>query len=78
METVNIKEEMQQYFNQLNTQEQESILNLVKTFISSRHTAFGPVTLEEYNRELEEADEEIEAGDYVMHEDVKEKYLKSK
>lgn len=78
METVSIKEEMQQYFNQLNVEEQESILNLVKAFINSRSTQFGPVTLEEYNRELEEADEEIEAGDYMMHEDVKEKYLKSK
>lgn len=45
METASIKEEMQQYFNQLNTQEQESILNLVKTFVTSRYTGFGPVTL---------------------------------
>ncbi|CAN5387113.1 hypothetical protein BH20BAC1_BH20BAC1_05830 [soil metagenome] len=76
METTVLKEEMLTYFSRLNREEQQSILAMLKTFINSRNTEFGPVTLDEYNRELEEADAEIEAGDFITHEEVKKKYLK--
>ena len=76
METTILKEEMLTYFSRLNREEQQSILAMVKTFINSRNTEFGPVTLDEYNRELEEADAEIEAGDFITHDEVKKKYLK--
>ncbi len=76
METTVLKEEMFTYFSRLNREEQQSVLAMIKTFINSRNTEFGPVTLDEYNRELEEADGEIEVGDFVTHEEVKKKYLK--
>lgn len=76
METTVLKEEMLTYFSRLNREEQQSILAMLKTFINSRNTEFGPVTLDEYNGELEEADGEIEAGDFITHEEVKKKYLK--
>ncbi len=76
METTILKEEMLTYFSRLNREEQQSILAMVKTFIDSRNTEFGPVTLDEYNRELEEADAEIEAGDFITHKELKKKYLK--
>lgn len=74
METTILKEEMLTYFSRLTTEEQQSILAMVKTFSNSRNTEFGPVTLDEYNRELEEADAEIEAGDFIAHEEVKKRY----
>ena len=76
METGAIKEEMLQYFSRLNDAEQQSVLEMIKTFIKGRSKEFGPVTLEEYNRELEEADAEIESGDYVTHEEVKKTFIK--
>jgi hypothetical protein len=76
METTVLKEEMLTYFSMLNSEEQQSVLAMIKTFINNRDTEFGPVTLDEYNRELEESDAEIEAGDFVTHEEVKKKYLK--
>jgi len=76
METGAIKEEMLQYFSRLNDAEQQSVLEMIKTFIKGRGREFGPVTLEEYNRELEEADAEIESGDYVTHEEVKKTFIK--
>jgi len=76
METKALTQEMLTYFSKLSNEEQQSILTMIKTFINSRHTEFGPVTLDEYNRELEEADAEIEAGDFVPHEEIKKKYLK--
>ncbi len=76
METTVLKEEMLTYFSRLNKEEQQSVLAMIKTFINSRNTESGPVTLDEYNRELEEADAEIEEGDFITHEEVKKKYLK--
>ena len=75
METTTLREEMLTYFSRLNIAEQQSVLAMIKTFINNRSTEFGPVTLEEYNRELEEADAEVEAGDFITHEEVKKKYL---
>ena len=77
MESTIIKDEMLKFFSQLNDAEQQSVLNMVKTFLKSRYPIsnttgdFYPVTMEEYNKELEEADAEIEAGDFVTHEEVK-------
>lgn len=74
METV-LAEEMLQYFSQLNQEQQKSVIDLIKTFVKNQ-SEFAPVTLEEYTKELEEADAEIEAGDYITHEEVKKRLLK--
>ena len=76
MATPSLSREMLRYFTQLNAAEQKSVLQMIKTFLSSRKDEIKPVSLEEYNRELEEADAEIEAGNYVPHEEVMKRYLK--
>jgi predicted transcriptional regulator len=68
--------ELLRYFTRLKDAEQKSILQMLKTFVDSRQEEFKPVTLEEYNRELEEADAEIEAGECVSHEEVMKRYFK--
>ncbi|MDR3712033.1 MAG: hypothetical protein P4L51_04400 [Puia sp.] len=76
MATSPLSKEMLRYFTQLNAAEQKSVLQMIKTFLGNRKDDFKPVSLEQYNRELEEADAEIEAGDYVSHEEVMKRYLK--
>lgn len=76
MNTVVFEDELLQYFSMLNKAEQQSVLNMLKTFIASRKEDYSPVTLDQYNKELEEADAEIEAGEYVSHEEVKRRLLK--
>jgi hypothetical protein len=76
MASPSLSREMLRYFTQLNPAEQKSVLQLVKTFITSRKDDLTPVSMAEYNRELEEADAEIEAGDFVPHEEVMKRYLK--
>jgi predicted transcriptional regulator len=76
MATPSISKEMLNYFMQLNDAERKSVLEMVKTFLSSRKNEVKPQSLEEYNRELEQADAEIEAGNYVPHEEVMKRYLK--
>jgi predicted transcriptional regulator len=76
MATPSISQEMLNYFMQLNDAERKSVLEMIKTFISSRGGELQPQSVEQYNQELEQADAEIEAGDFVSHEEVKKRYLK--
>ncbi|UXE68146.1 MAG: hypothetical protein KA713_06045 [Chryseotalea sp. WA131a] len=76
MATQPISQEMMRYFLQLNDAEQKSVLEMIKTFLGGRKNDHPP-TLEEYNKELEQADAEIEAGDYVSHEEVMKRYFKA-
>lgn len=71
---------MLQFLMQLNDDEKQSLLNMVNTFLKNRPSNhhddnFQPVTAEQYNLELEEADAEIEAGHYLSHEDVKKRLI---
>lgn len=77
MATQPLSQEMILYFTQLSDAEQRSVLQMIKTFLSSRKEDLKPATLEEYNRELDQSDAEIEAGDYVSHEEVMKRYFKS-
>jgi len=63
-------QQMLDYFNQLNNDEQKTVLQLLQAFLSNRKEGLHPESLEEYTKELERADAEIEAGDFVLHEDV--------
>ena len=70
--TTTIQEEMLQYFGELNIEEQQSILGLIKTFVNRSQRQ----SLKEYNDELEEGNAEIEAGHYITHEEVKKRFSK--
>lgn len=75
MTTSPATQEMLTYFMQLNDTEKQSVVNLLKTFLTSRKENFAPQSLQDYNEELERADAEIAAGDYVTHEEVIKRYL---
>ena len=76
MQDSSISQEMLTHFAQLNEAEQKSVLAMIKTFLQSRSNEFTQQTKEEYNQELEDADAEIEAGDFVAHEEVIKRYQK--
>jgi hypothetical protein len=67
------QQELIQYFTRLTESEQQSIMNMLKRVVEKKAQGF-PVSLEEYNTELENADAEIENGDFILHEDVKKKF----
>lgn len=75
MASTTTQQEMLRYFSQLNNEEQQSLLELIKTFIGSRKT-FEPQSIGEYNKELDDANAEIEAGRYTTHEEVKKMFSK--
>ena len=74
METSTLRTQMLEYFARLSDAEQRSVLQRLKTFTEGRDN-FQPMSIEEYNRELEEADAEIETGHYIIHEELKKKYF---
>jgi hypothetical protein len=63
-------QELISYFNQLSNAEQQTVLQMLKSFLHNRKEGEGSESLEDYTKELEQADAEIEAGDFVLHEDV--------
>jgi len=65
-----IQRELLKYFVQLNDEEKESVLLLLKTFVNGRKQPAEQITLEQYNREIDEALAEIERGDVYTHEEV--------
>ena len=60
-------QEMLRYYMQLNEAEQQSVLQMVKTFINNRNKHHKIVTLEDYYHELELADAEMDARGYILH-----------
>jgi len=74
MATSTIDKEFYHYFIQLNEPQKISLLNMVKTFVGNGENEdemFGPITIEEYNRQLDEAEAEFERGEVISHEEVK-------
>ena len=65
MATTSLSEEMLKNFVQLNADEQKSILQMIKTFLSSKKDEFIPQTIEEYNAEIDEAVEAYKRGEFT-------------
>ncbi len=65
-----LEQELFGYFLKLNEQEKKSFLQLLKDFIHDRKENSLVPTLAEYTKELDQADIEIESGDFILHEDV--------
>ncbi len=70
MATRSINQEMLQYFMQLNDAEKKSVLQVIKTFLKSKMQPSERISIEQYNKELEMAEEEFEKGKYVTHEEL--------
>jgi len=62
--------EMFNYFTQLNDAEKKSVIQMLKTFLSGRTEKSERITIEQYNKELDEAEAEFEKGEVVTHEEL--------
>ncbi|MCF3110508.1 hypothetical protein LL912_17105 [Niabella sp. CC-SYL272] len=65
-----LDKEMINYFTQLNEAEKKSIVQMLKAFLKGRQTVPDRVTIEQYNKEIEAAMEEVKNGNTYSHEDV--------
>ena len=66
MTTVAIRKKLVDYIKVADDKKIKAIYTLVEDDIEQD----GRIGIEQYNKELEQADAEIEAGDFILHEDV--------
>ncbi|MCY7311925.1 MAG: hypothetical protein SGI96_21090 [Bacteroidota bacterium] len=71
-----LEQEWQSYFVQLNEVERKSVLLLLKTFLQRRHEDEGRVSIEQYNKEIDEALAEVAAGNYITQEEMEKQAAK--
>ena len=58
--------ELSKYWSLLTPAQKESLLNVIKSFMQSPER----ITREQYNHELEEAEAEFQAGNYISSEEM--------
>jgi hypothetical protein len=71
-----LEKEWQQYFKQLNETEKKSVLLMLKAFLSSRKEGTGRISIEQYNKEIDEAIEEAERDEYITQEEMEKQAAK--
>ena len=64
-----IDKELQEYITMLNTSQKKSILAVIKTFLQPAETSVR-ISREQYNKEIKEAEERINAGHYITMEEL--------
>jgi hypothetical protein len=69
MENV-LDKKMFNYFTQLNEQEKKSVIQMLKAFLKGRAENENRISIEQYNKELDEAMEQIKKGEVYSHEEV--------
>ena len=71
-----LDKELGSYLKQLNEAEKKSVLLMLKTFLQRRSECTVPVSVEQYNREIDEALAEVETGDYITQEEMEKQAAK--
>ncbi|HEY5391935.1 MAG TPA: hypothetical protein VIJ57_07465 [Hanamia sp.] len=69
MENV-LDKKMFSYFTQMNEQEKKSIIEMLKVFLNGRQENENRISIEQYNKELDAAMEQIKKGEVYSHEEV--------
>lgn len=65
-----LERELLQYILQLDEAEKKSVLQMLKTFLKGREKKLPHISIEQYNKEIDEAIARVEAGEYYTHEEV--------
>ncbi len=72
MENV-LDQKLYSYFTQLNDAEKKSVLLMLKTFLAGRTDNYGPINIEQYNKEIDEALQEVASANYITQEQMEKK-----
>jgi len=62
--------ELFQYILQLYEADKKSVLQMLKTFLKGRELKARGITIDQYNKEINDAIARVEAGEFYTHEDV--------
>ena len=72
MATMSLDKQIMKYLPQLGSEEKKSILSQIKSFLKHKQVTSQRLTIEQYNKELEEAEARIDAGHFYTQEEVEE------
>ena len=61
-----VNNEFDTYVNMLSKEQKESILHLIKSFVDQSNR----ISLEQYNNELDAAEDRISKGQFISHEEI--------
>jgi hypothetical protein len=65
-----LEEEWNSYFVRLNEVEKKSVLLMLKTLLQRRNRDSDRISIEDYNKEIDEALAEVEEGNYITQEQM--------
>jgi hypothetical protein len=65
-----LEKELFQYILQLDEAEKRSVLQMLKTFVKGRELKAPNITMEQYNKEIDEAVARVESGDFYSQEEA--------
>ena len=71
-----LDQQLQRCFEQLNEPEKKSVLLMLKTFLNSRAGTVDNISIYQYNREIDEALAEAEAGNYITQDEMEKQAAK--
>ncbi len=61
-----LDKELLKYWKLLNSPQKESIIEVIKSFLHPE----GRISIEQYNKEIDEAMARMDAGKFITHEDL--------
>ena len=76
MPVKTIDSQILNYLPLLGEEEKKSILNVIKSFLTLKGREPQRISIEQYNQELDEALERINAGNYLTQEEVEKQSAK--
>ena len=65
---IKIEKELNEYIHQLNVDQKKSLLGFIKTILSPKEEE--TITIEQYNKELDEASAAMDRGEFYSNEEV--------
>jgi hypothetical protein len=71
-----LDKELYSYFRQLSEAEKISVLQMLKTFLKGRIENNGRSSIEQYNKEIDEAITEVAEGNYITQEELEKQSAK--
>ena len=71
-----LENEMFNYFTQLNEAEKKTVVQMLKLFLKKQKETPGHISIEQYNKEIDEALAEVEAGNYITQEEMEKRAAK--
>jgi hypothetical protein len=71
MGTISVDSQIKKYMLQLNVEDKQSLLSFLKSMLKSKDDAGSPMSLEEYNQELNDAVSRIDKGEFYTQDEAK-------